>query len=108
MLQVQWTICIVLLSELIVVTMACPNDTCAVIDCNKTSIATQVINMLKDKRQNNNSFTFISSLVDTIPPMEQEQIFITFQILHFGLDYMVKLLSSVLFSLHQMLWIIMV
>ena len=58
MLRVQWTICIVLLAELLAVTTACPSDTCAVISSNKTSIATQVIEKLKAKRQNNNSFTF--------------------------------------------------
>ena len=58
MLRVQWTICIILLAELLAVTMACPNDTCAVISSNNASIATQVINKLKAKRQNNDSFTF--------------------------------------------------
>ena len=38
--------------------MACPSDTCAVISSNETSIATQVIDTLKARRQNNDTFTF--------------------------------------------------
>ena len=37
--------------------MACPSDTCAVISSNETSIATQVIEILKNKSRND-SFTF--------------------------------------------------
>ena len=58
MIRVQWTVCIVLLAELLAVTMSCPSDSCAVISSNETSIATQVIEILKAKQQNNDSFTF--------------------------------------------------
>ena len=58
MLRLQWTICIVLLVELLAVTMACPSDTCAVISSNKTSIATQVVDLLKERPDKNDSFTF--------------------------------------------------
>ena len=48
----------ILLVEVLAVTMACPKDTCAVISCNKTPLATQVIKTLQDKQKNNDSFTF--------------------------------------------------
>ena len=58
MLRIQWTICFVLLPvELLAITVTCPNDTCAVINSSNTSIAEQVIDKLKAKRQND-SFTF--------------------------------------------------
>ena len=58
MLGVKWIISIILLVEVLAVTMACPNDTCAVINCTKTPLATQVIKALQDKQKNNDSFTF--------------------------------------------------
>ena len=58
MIGIQWTVCIILVAGLLAVTMACPSDTCAVISSNETSIATQVIDKLKARRQNNDSFTF--------------------------------------------------
>ena len=57
MLRLQWTVYIVLLVELLAVTMACPSETCAVISSNKTSIAAQVIEELKNK-SSNDSFIF--------------------------------------------------
>ena len=58
MLRIQWTICIILLAEFIRVTVACPSDTCAIINSNKISIATQVIDLLKERPNINDSFTF--------------------------------------------------
>ena len=56
-----WTICIIiLLSRLLVAALAsvaCPSDTCAIINSTETSLAMQVINSLKNRPQNN-SFTF--------------------------------------------------
>ena len=58
MLRIQYAIYIILLSELLVATMAaCPSDTCAVINCTETSLAMQVIDKLNNS-QNNDSFTF--------------------------------------------------
>ena len=56
MLRTQWIVYIVLLGGLFAVTMTCPNDTCAVINSKETSLAKQVIDMLKERM--NNSFTF--------------------------------------------------
>jgi len=48
----------VLLAEVLVVTIACSStNTCAIISSTETSLAMQVINLLKDRPQNN-SFTF--------------------------------------------------
>ena len=49
---------IALLAELLTVTTAYLSDTYAIIDSTETSLAMQVINILKATRQNNDSFTF--------------------------------------------------
>ena len=58
MLNKEWILCILILAELLIATTACPSDTCAIINSNETSLATQVIDLLKTRRQNNDSFTF--------------------------------------------------
>ena len=58
-----WTICIItLLSKLLVAAMACPSDTCAIINSTEASLAMQVINLLRNRPQSSNhSFTFYIS-----------------------------------------------
>ena len=58
MLRMRWVIYTILLLELLVATTACPSDTCAIINSTEIPLATQVINMLKNRQQNNDSFTF--------------------------------------------------
>ena len=58
MLRMRWAICTILLLELLVATSACPSDTCAIINSTEIPLATQVIDLLKTRRQNNDSFTF--------------------------------------------------
>ena len=58
MLRIQWTVYIALLGGLFAVTMTCPSDTCAIINSTESSLAMQVIDILKERTLNNNSFTF--------------------------------------------------
>ena len=58
MLNKKWILCILLLAELLIATTACLNDTCAIINSTETSLATQVIDKLKNRQQNSYSFTF--------------------------------------------------
>ena len=57
-LKWKWIIFILTLTETLVATSACPSDTCAIINSTETSLAMQVIDLLKTRRQNNDSFTF--------------------------------------------------
>ena len=58
MLNKEWILCILILAELLIATSACPSNTCAIINSNETSLATQVIDLLKNRQRNNDSFTF--------------------------------------------------
>ena len=58
MLRRKWILYILILTEALIATMACPSDTCAIINSTETSLAMQVIDLLKTKQQNNDSFTF--------------------------------------------------
>ena len=46
------------MAELLVFTMACPSDTCAIINSTETSLAVQVTDILKNRPRGNDSFTF--------------------------------------------------
>ena len=54
----KWIIYCISMAELLVFTMACPSDTCAIINSTETSLAMQVIDILKNRPIGNDSFTF--------------------------------------------------